>query len=104
MKMTQSRKRWKISSRRHRFQRSGDRSVCPVRWPEYYKVRFRSDFSKKLAAQARRALPGSRIFSLTHLAQHAEGELLRLHGIGPRAVELLKKAWRERGLSFAGHK
>jgi hypothetical protein len=58
-----------------------------------------SDFPK-LAAPAIRALHGAGYTRLEQLTQITEAELSKLHGMGPRAIDVLKTALRERGLSF----
>ncbi len=55
----------------------------------------------KLAAPARRALAGANITSLQVLSQHTEAEIAELHGIGKNALETLRQALAENGLSFA---
>lgn len=55
----------------------------------------------KLASPARRALAGAGITSLAQLAGMSEAELLQLHGIGPNAIQALRLALQEKGLSFA---
>jgi hypothetical protein len=54
----------------------------------------------KLSAPARRALSGAGYSSLEQLASANELDLLRLHGLGPTAIDALRKALNERGLSF----
>jgi hypothetical protein len=54
----------------------------------------------KLAAPARRALIGAGYTRLEHLTKVKESEIMRLHGMGPNAMEVLRKALAERGLSF----
>jgi predicted Fe-Mo cluster-binding NifX family protein len=56
----------------------------------------------KLAAPARRALIGAGYTRLEQLAEVEESEVMRLHGMGPNAMETLRNALRERGLSFRG--
>jgi predicted Fe-Mo cluster-binding NifX family protein len=56
----------------------------------------------KLAAPARRALLGAGYTRLEQLAEVEESEVMRLHGMGPNAMETLRNALRERGLSFRG--
>jgi len=60
-----------------------------------------SEFPAGLSAPARRALAGAGISSLEQLAKWNELDFAKLHGIGPKAVKLLKRAMAERGLSFA---
>jgi hypothetical protein len=56
----------------------------------------------KLAAPARRALTAAGVTRLEQLAEVEESEVTRLHGMGPNAMETLRNALRERGLSFRG--
>ena len=62
-----------------------------------------SDFPK-LAAPARRTLAGAGITRLEQLAGCSEAEVAKLHGIGPNALEALRRALAAKGLSFAGGK
>jgi hypothetical protein len=54
----------------------------------------------KLAAPARRALTGAGYTRLEHLTEVTESEVATLHGMGPNAMEVLRNALQERGLSF----
>ena len=56
----------------------------------------------KLAAPARRALDRAGIMRLEQLAKLSEAEIKQLHGIGPNALDQLRRAMRAKGLSFAG--
>lgn len=58
----------------------------------------------KLAQPALRALHGAGILHLDQVATMSEAELKSLHGIGPNAVEALRKALAEKGLAFAVQK
>jgi hypothetical protein len=60
-----------------------------------------SDFPGGLAAPARRALAGAGYSRLDQLTTVSEAELKKLHGMGPNAIEQLRRALEERGLSFA---
>ena len=55
----------------------------------------------KLAAPARRALASAGIHSLGRLVRLTESEVKELHGIGPNALETLRRALAEKGLTFA---
>lgn len=57
-------------------------------------------FPDGLAAPARRALVGAKIGNLSHLAKITEKQLKDLHGMGPKAISLLKDAMRKQGLKF----
>ena len=50
---------------------------------------------------ARRALREVGITHLDQLTRFSEMELLKLHGVGPKAIRLLREALAERGLTFA---
>ena len=54
----------------------------------------------KLAAPARRALANAGYVHLEQLAGVTEAELMELHGMGANAINVLRKALSERGLSF----
>jgi predicted Fe-Mo cluster-binding NifX family protein len=54
----------------------------------------------KLAAPARRALCGAGYNRLEDLTKVTESEVMKLHGMGPNAMQALRNALRERGLSF----
>jgi hypothetical protein len=60
-----------------------------------------SDFPAALAAPARRALAGAGYTRLEQLTQVTAADLLKLHGMGPNAIEHLRRALAERQLSFA---
>ena len=54
----------------------------------------------KLAAPARRALQGASYTRLEDLTKVTESDVMRLHGMGPNAMQVLRNALSERGLSF----
>ncbi|WP_440103791.1 DNA-binding protein [Streptosporangium sp. H16] len=54
----------------------------------------------KLPAPARRALAGAGYVRLEQLAELKEAEVMQLHGMGPKAMNTLRAALEERGLSF----
>lgn len=62
--------------------------------PEY-------DFPKGLAQPAIRALLSAGYTRLDQLTAARESDLLKLHGMGPKALALLRSALSARGLSFA---
>lgn len=55
----------------------------------------------KLSQPALRALNGAGYWRLEQLTEVREGEIKRLHGMGPKALEQLRQALAARGLSFA---
>lgn len=61
-----------------------------------------SDLPAKLSSPARRALLQAGYERLEQLTALSERELLKLHGMGPKALDQLRHALAARGLSFAG--
>ncbi len=59
-----------------------------------------TEFPAGLAKPAQRALAGAGYVRLEQLTTVDEAELLKLHGMGPKAVDLLRRAMEARGLSF----
>jgi len=53
-----------------------------------------------IGAPATRALAGAGITRLEQLTALTQAELSALHGVGPRAVGVLRQALADRGLSF----
>ena len=53
-----------------------------------------------IGAPATRALATAGITRLSQVAGRSEVELAALHGVGPRAIRLLREALAGRGLSF----
>ncbi|MGZ9583657.1 hypothetical protein [Paenibacillus marinisediminis] len=66
-----------------------------------HKLNQENDLPHGLAKPALRALSNSGLSSLEQLSQIRESELKQLHGIGPKAVELLRQALAARGLKFS---
>lgn len=54
----------------------------------------------KTSAPAARALAAAGHTRLEHLTRVTEAELLALHGMGPKAMSVLRQALEEHGLSF----
>ena len=60
-----------------------------------------SEFPARLSKPAQRALAGAGYTRLEQLAAVSEAELMKLHGMGPKAIGMLRDALAEQGLSFA---
>lgn len=60
-----------------------------------------SDLPREIGAPARRALMGAGYFRLAQLTKITESTLLQLHGVGPKAIRVLRAALKAKGLSFA---
>lgn len=54
----------------------------------------------KTSAPAQRALEGIGVQNLRQLSRHSEKEILALHGMGPKAMRILRQALADNGLSF----
>lgn len=54
-----------------------------------------------MGAPATRALAAAGYTDLSRLADVSEEELKALHGVGPKAVRVLREALAERGLSLS---
>jgi len=63
-----------------------------------------SDLPAELSVPALRALNGAGYVRLEQLTSVREAELKKLHGLGPRGIDLLRSALEEKGLSFAAGK
>lgn len=63
-----------------------------------------SDLPAGLSEPARRALAGAGYWRLEQLTKVSEAELKRLHGMGPKGIEMLRRALEAKGLSFADRK
>lgn len=60
-----------------------------------------NDLPARLAAPARRALASAGIERLEQLTSFTESDLLKLHGMGPKALDQLRVALEARGLAYA---
>jgi predicted flap endonuclease-1-like 5' DNA nuclease len=61
-----------------------------------------SDFPRGIGNPARQALHVAGYHRLDQLTGLTEAELLRMHGVGPKASRVLREALAAQGLSFAG--
>ena len=60
-----------------------------------------SDLPQSIGRTARRVLAIAGYTQLAQLTAVSEAELLRLHGVGPKAIRLLREALAAQGLAFA---
>jgi len=95
--MPASVKKLKTCSKGHQFYKSTDCPTCPICEKENKPM---SGFLSSISAPARRALEREGINSLIQLSKHSEKELLQLHGMGPKAIVILKQLLTEKKLSF----
>ena len=68
---------------------------------EKHNATSQSDLPAGLSAPAQRALAGAGYTRLEQLAAVTEAEILKLHGMGPKSLPLLREALAAKGLSFA---
>jgi predicted flap endonuclease-1-like 5' DNA nuclease len=54
-----------------------------------------------IGSPAHRALAAAGITRLEQFTTISEEELLKLHGVGPKAIRIIKESLRENGLAFA---
>jgi hypothetical protein len=59
-----------------------------------------SDLPARLSNPARRALEVAGIFRLEQLSQVSEADVLKLHGMGPKGIEILRRALAENRFTF----
>ena len=62
---------------------------------------LKSDLPTDLAKPAKRELEGAGYLRLEQFTKLSEFEVLKLHGMGPKALEQIRRALNEIGLSFA---
>ena len=55
----------------------------------------------KISKPATRALTNAGYYRLEQFSNVTESDILKLHGVGPKGVRILKDALKEIGLSFA---
>ena len=60
-----------------------------------------SDLPTELSNPARRALVGAGYVRLEQFTRLSEAEVLRLHGIGHKGIDVIRRALEARGLSVA---
>ena len=60
-----------------------------------------SDLPARLSNPARRALAQAGYTRLDQLTEASQAELMRLHGFGPKALDQLRQALADRGMSLA---
>jgi hypothetical protein len=61
-----------------------------------------NSFLSELGAPARRALEREGLITLELIAACTRQELLSLHGMGPKAFEMIRRHMEEAGLTFRG--
>lgn len=80
----------------HVFEKTSDCPTCPTCERE----RMAMSAIRKIGAPAARALEHAGVQGLQELADWSEQDLLALHGMGPRAVGILRERLADEGLAF----
>jgi predicted flap endonuclease-1-like 5' DNA nuclease len=62
---------------------------------------FGTEFPRAIGRVADRALAAHGFTRYEHLAKVQAGDLVAIHGIGPKAIQVLTRELAERGLAFA---
>jgi predicted flap endonuclease-1-like 5' DNA nuclease len=62
---------------------------------------LKTDFPSGMGKVAPRSLAIAGYTRLRQLTKVTEAELLKIHGVGPKAMRILREALREKGMSFA---
>lgn len=83
----------------HVFTKTSECPVCPMCSKKEMMEKFGSNFPK-IGAPAMRVLDSLGISKIDQLPNYSEAELLKLHGFGPKAIVLLKKALEQKNKSF----
>lgn len=65
------------------------------------KEQAESAFPKGVSKPAQRALASVAVTQLDQVTQFTERELLALHGMGPKAIRIMKAALQAQGKTFA---
>ena len=55
----------------------------------------------KISKPANRELHNAGFYQLEQFTKVTESDILRIHGVGPKAVRILNEALKEKGLAFA---
>lgn len=87
----------KICEKGHEYTKSSDCPTCPTCDKENKPV---SGFLSKLSSPARNALLYEDIDTLHKLSEYSEKEILKIHGIGPASLPIMRELLKEIGLSF----
>ena len=59
-----------------------------------------TEFPASVGRVAPRSLAAAGITTYAQLAEHTEGELLAIHGVGPKAMRLLREELAARGMGY----
>ncbi|GIO27424.1 RNA polymerase alpha subunit C-terminal domain-containing protein [Ornithinibacillus bavariensis] len=87
----------RVCEKGHMYYKSSDCPSCPTCNKD---DKPESGFLSKLSSPARNALVHQGIDTLQKLSKYTEKEILKLHGIGPASIPVMRTSLKEHGLSF----
>ena len=91
-------RRLKTCDRGHQFYKSSACLICPIcaalDKPE-------GGFLSLLSGPARGAMVHAGITTLAQLSKYSQQEILKLHGVGPKSLPILREALGEADMAFA---
>lgn len=95
--MIESRKKLRVCEKGHKYYKSSDCPSCPTCDKEN---KPESGFLSKLSSPVRNALLHEGIDTVQKLSNQTEKEILKIHGIGPASLPIMRASLEEVGLSF----
>lgn len=87
----------RICEKGHKYYKSSDCTSCPTCDKEN---KPKSGFLSRLSSPARNALIHEGIDTLQKLSTYTEKEILKLHGVGPASLPVMRISLEEEGLAF----
>ncbi|PIC79037.1 hypothetical protein CSV75_13780 [Sporosarcina sp. P18a] len=87
----------KVCEKGHTYYKSSDCTSCPTCNKEN---KPKSGFLSKLSSPARNALVHNGIDTLQKLSKYTEKEILKIHGIGPASLPIMRTFLEKESLSF----
>jgi len=87
----------RVCEKGHKYYKSSDCPSCPTCDKEN---KPESGFLSKLSSPAKNALVNKGIATLQKLSKYTEKEILKIHGIGPASLPIMRTSLEEEGLSF----
>lgn len=87
----------RVCEKGHKYYKSSECPSCPTCDKEN---KPKSGFLSKLSSPARNALVHEGIDTLQKLSKYTEKEILKIHGIGPASLPIMRTSLEGEGLSF----
>ncbi|KYG27730.1 RNA polymerase alpha subunit C-terminal domain-containing protein [Alkalihalobacillus trypoxylicola] len=87
----------RVCEKGHKYFKSSECPNCPTCDKEN---KPKSDFFSKLSSPARNALLHEGVDTLKELSMFTEKEILKIYGIGPASLPIMRHLLEEEGLAF----